>query len=156
MVFKKIIFQNSLMANETPSRPPPLHGKCHLKFPFWFSGYLPNSKCHRQYIKHEKNIGSYPGCFADYFARRTCPFWEPSCCWAQSSENASDKPLKYNVPSIVVEDNRPMGFTHYPQFLYWPQHAEHEKQYQQKIKVNDWIHVSPKNTLFEHSPSCQW
>ena len=23
MVFKKIIFQNSLMANETPSRPPP-------------------------------------------------------------------------------------------------------------------------------------
>ena len=42
MVFKKIIFQNSLMANETPSRPPPLHGKCHLKFPFWFSGYLPN------------------------------------------------------------------------------------------------------------------
>ena len=107
-------------------------------------------------IKHEKNIDSYPGCFADYFARRTCPFWEPSCCWAQSSENASDKPLKYNEPSIVVEDNRPMGFTHYPQFLYWPQHAEHEKQYHQKIKVNDWIHVSPKNTLFEHSPSCQW
>ena len=29
------------MANETPSRPPPLHGKCHLKFPFWFSAYLP-------------------------------------------------------------------------------------------------------------------
>ena len=41
MVFKKIIFQNSLMANETPSRPPPLHGKCHLKFPFWFSAHLP-------------------------------------------------------------------------------------------------------------------
>ena len=29
------------MANETPSRPPPLHGKCHLKFPFWFSAHLP-------------------------------------------------------------------------------------------------------------------
>ena len=43
MVFKKIIFQKSLMANETPSRPPPLHGKCHLKFPFWFSAYLPYS-----------------------------------------------------------------------------------------------------------------
>ena len=42
MVFKKIIFQNSLMANETPSRPPPLHGKCHLKFPFWFSAPFPN------------------------------------------------------------------------------------------------------------------
>ena len=41
MVFKKIIFQNSLMANETPSRPPPLHGKCHLKFPFWFSAPFP-------------------------------------------------------------------------------------------------------------------
>ena len=43
MVFKKIIFQNSLMANETPSRPPPpLHGKCHLKFPFWLLAHLPN------------------------------------------------------------------------------------------------------------------
>ena len=42
MVFKKIIFQNSLMANETPSRPPPLHGKCHLKFPFWFFAPFPN------------------------------------------------------------------------------------------------------------------
>ena len=42
MVFKKIIFQKSLMANETPSRPPsPLHGKCHLKFPFWFFAPFP-------------------------------------------------------------------------------------------------------------------
>ena len=41
MVFKKIIFQKSLMANETPPRPPPLHGKCHLKFPFWLFDYLP-------------------------------------------------------------------------------------------------------------------
>ena len=41
MVFKKIIFQNSLMANETPPRPPPLHGKCHLKFPFWFFDSVP-------------------------------------------------------------------------------------------------------------------
>ena len=29
------------MANETPSRPPPLHGKCHLKFPFWLFDYFP-------------------------------------------------------------------------------------------------------------------
>ena len=44
MVFKKIIFQNSLMANETPSRPPrdpPPNGKCHYKFPFWFFDSLP-------------------------------------------------------------------------------------------------------------------
>ena len=33
----KIIFQNRYMALETP----PLHGKCHLKFPFWFSAPLP-------------------------------------------------------------------------------------------------------------------
>ena len=32
---KKIIFQNRYVALETPSRPPPLHGKNHLKFPFW-------------------------------------------------------------------------------------------------------------------------
>ena len=30
------------MANEPPLRPPPLHGKCHLKFPFWFFEHLPN------------------------------------------------------------------------------------------------------------------
>ena len=24
-----------------PRDPPPLHGKCHLKFPFWFFDYLP-------------------------------------------------------------------------------------------------------------------
>ena len=41
MVFKKIIFQNRYVALETPSRPHPLHGKCHLKFPFWFFDYLP-------------------------------------------------------------------------------------------------------------------
>ena len=38
---KQFIFQNSYVALETPSRPPPLHGKCHLKFPFWFFDYLP-------------------------------------------------------------------------------------------------------------------
>ena len=41
----KIIFQNSLMANETPSRPPPLHGKCHLKFPFWLFAHFPKRLC---------------------------------------------------------------------------------------------------------------
>ena len=30
------------MALETPSRPPPPHGKCHLKFPFWFFETFPN------------------------------------------------------------------------------------------------------------------
>ena len=30
------------MANETPSRPPPLHGKCHLKLPFWLCDSFPN------------------------------------------------------------------------------------------------------------------
>ena len=44
MVFKKIIFQNRYVALETPSRPPPLHGKCHLKFPFWFFEPFPNAK----------------------------------------------------------------------------------------------------------------
>ena len=45
MVFKKIIFQNRYVALETPSRPPrdppPLHGKYHLKFPFWLLEPLP-------------------------------------------------------------------------------------------------------------------
>ena len=39
----KIIFQNRYVALETPSRPPPsLHGKCHLKFPFWFFDSVPS------------------------------------------------------------------------------------------------------------------
>ena len=37
----KIIFQNRYVALETPSRPTPLHGKCHLKFPFWFFESVP-------------------------------------------------------------------------------------------------------------------
>ena len=44
MVFKKIIFQNRYVALETPPRPPPLHGKYHLKFPFWLFAHLPNLK----------------------------------------------------------------------------------------------------------------
>ena len=32
MVFKKIIFQNTYVELQTP---PPLHGKIHLRFPFW-------------------------------------------------------------------------------------------------------------------------
>ena len=35
----KIIFQNRYVALETP----PLHGKCHLKFPFLFSAHLLNN-----------------------------------------------------------------------------------------------------------------
>ena len=38
MVFKKIIFQNRYVELETPH---PLHGKNHLKFPFWLFEYLP-------------------------------------------------------------------------------------------------------------------
>ena len=41
MFLKKIIFQNRYVALETPSRPPPLYGKCHLKFPFWFFDSVP-------------------------------------------------------------------------------------------------------------------
>ena len=38
----KIICQNRYVALETPSRPsPPLHGKCHLKFPFWLLAPFP-------------------------------------------------------------------------------------------------------------------
>ena len=38
----KIIFQNRYVALETGLDPPPLHGKCPLKFPFWFSAPFPN------------------------------------------------------------------------------------------------------------------
>ena len=46
---KKIIFQNRYMALETPSTPrrdpPPLHGKYHLKFPFWLFAPFPKRNC---------------------------------------------------------------------------------------------------------------
>ena len=34
------------MWHSRPPRDPPLHGKCHLKFPFWFFDYLPNPEMH--------------------------------------------------------------------------------------------------------------
>ena len=40
--FKKNHFQKRYVALETPPRPPPPPGKCHLKFPFWFFARLPN------------------------------------------------------------------------------------------------------------------
>ena len=47
------------MANETPLRPPPLHGKCHLKFPFWFFAHLPKEWSRSQCFPLER-LGS-PG-----------------------------------------------------------------------------------------------
>ena len=46
---KKSFFQNRYVALQTPSRPLPfmggaLHGKYHLKFPFWLSAHLPNNE----------------------------------------------------------------------------------------------------------------
>ena len=37
--------QNRYVALETPSRPPPLLGKYHLKFPFWLSAPVPYILC---------------------------------------------------------------------------------------------------------------
>ena len=146
--------QNHLLLNHLvnqqvkrlPLSPPPpachilSHSSQGLEDVWWVGGrklagtLSSNSICHRKYTKHEKNMDSYPGCFADYFARRTCPFWEPSCCWTQSSENASGKPLKYNVST-----------TH--------KRTEHEKNICRNSK---WIHISSTNTLFGHSPSYRW
>ena len=36
MVFNKNHFSKQVCGTRDRSRPPPLHGKCHLKFPFWF------------------------------------------------------------------------------------------------------------------------
>ena len=47
MVFKKIIFQNSLMANETPSRPPPFMANAILNFHFDF----PHPSLSRPWLK---------------------------------------------------------------------------------------------------------
>ena len=59
MVFKKIIFQNRYVALETPSRSPPLHGKNHLKFPFWLLEPFPylftclERRFHQNYFTHQ-------------------------------------------------------------------------------------------------------
>ena len=54
----KIIFQNTFMARETP----PLHGKCHLKFPFCFFEPFPL----REGVKF---------CLADFFAAAARRYW---------------------------------------------------------------------------------
>ena len=70
MVFKKIIFQNSLMANETPSRPPPPPGKCHLKFPFWLFAHFPNGHACFRYHWLCVGINSEPSENQDWFCTR--------------------------------------------------------------------------------------
>ena len=41
-------------------------------------------------------------------------------------------PIKWECVWQTIE----VQCTHYPKFLYWPQRTEHEKQYQQRLKVN--------------------
>ena len=56
MVFKKIIFQNSLMANETPSRPPPpFMANAILNFHFDFLN--PSLSCLNSEWKATLNFG---------------------------------------------------------------------------------------------------
>ena len=40
---KKSFFKIGKWHSRPPRDPPPLHGKCHLKFPFWFFEPFPNS-----------------------------------------------------------------------------------------------------------------
>ena len=41
---KKSFFKIGMWHSRPPRDPPPLHGKCHLKFPFWLLAHLPNRK----------------------------------------------------------------------------------------------------------------
>ena len=62
MVFKKIIFQNSLMANETPSRPPPLFmANAILNFHFDFLHTSLSQVAAAECVRHEKPSGSTAG-----------------------------------------------------------------------------------------------
>ena len=81
MVFKKIIFQNMYVA-VWHSRPPPLHGKIHLKFPFWF--LTPSLGAHpgegqfrvKNQLKHfrDKLFFYFPMSFVKY-----CSYFSTSC-----------------------------------------------------------------------------
>ena len=55
MVFKKIIFQNSLMANETPSRPPPLMANAIKNFHF---DYLNTSLTQTVFLHIKNEMGN--------------------------------------------------------------------------------------------------
>ena len=56
MFFFLIIFQNTYMELEPP---PPLHGKIHLKFPFWLFDYFPKklSMKHKMYSDQSLYLG---------------------------------------------------------------------------------------------------
>ena len=56
----KIIFQNRYVALETGLNPTPLHGKCHLKFPFWFFEPLPYKQTINENAAILVNMGSPP------------------------------------------------------------------------------------------------
>ena len=53
MVFKQF-FLNTLMARETP--PPPLHGKCLFKFPFWFLEPFPKAVLTKRLRRSWQNV----------------------------------------------------------------------------------------------------
>ena len=77
MVFKKIIFQNSLMANETPSRPPPFMANAILNFHFDFP--------------HTSLICTIPRlswCWVPSYAVASCALSARSTTWADASDQA--------------------------------------------------------------------
>ena len=105
MVFKKIIFQNRYVALETPSRPPPLHGKYHLKFPFWFFEYLPKrcpwstfSLTNSMFLLKMSFLWISTAClafFKDHVQSWTCQM----CAIEKSSENQIPKNINFSLPS---------------------------------------------------------
>ena len=82
-----------------------------------------NSKCHRQYIKHIYRYWFLSRLLRGLFCQENLSFLRAQLLL---------DPIKWECVWQTIE----VQCTHYPKFLYWPQRTEHEKQYQQRLKVN--------------------
>ena len=69
MVFKKIIFQNRYVALETP----PLHGKNHLRFPFWLFELEPKTKV--QKVNEMNSEVERSGSLVEMLKRNSTNLW---------------------------------------------------------------------------------
>ena len=134
------------MALETPSRPPPLHGKYHLKFPFWLLEHLP----YFVYLGHRLQICWMGICSirCDTFKSYCLFCWYDISCklaeWVYSSFQMRRIAFGSDVPGIKGSFSNALSQTK-ANSIYM--HCFHSKSYHNVAYVENFILKAITNTL---------
>ena len=128
MVFKKSFFRIGMWHSRSPrDPPPPLHGKYHLKFPFWLSAPLPYVVCRQVGVSlrsmkltlwenDQAKKMKYDVCLKLFFGVHISDkkvkdnfsglaSLSPLDCGAQSTRISGREDLKYNSPDDLQNIN---------------------------------------------------